>query len=204
LSVTAEQSHAGEFEVIAHGAAVPGAADVGGASAARRLKIGDPLPAFSLVTHRDRPFTAANLRGRATAITFMFTRCPLPEFCPATMKRFKDVRQRLDRDPSLDNLRLASVTLDPSFDTPAVLAEYARGVGADSHRWEFVTGAPEAIADFTAAFSIHVDRNGAFIDHTLATAVIGPDGRIVQIWRGTAWKVDELVDVLRRAAKTGV
>jgi protein SCO1/2 len=203
LSVTAEQSQADRFEVTAHGAALTRAVPSGGATSVRRLKMGDALPPFSLVTHRDRPFTAADLRGRTTAVTFVFSRCPVPEFCPATVKRFKDLRRRLESDRSLDNVRLASVTLDPAFDTPAVLAEYARGVGADSDRWEFVTGAPEAIADFAAAFSIHVERNGPFLDHTLATAVIGPDGRIVEIWRGNSWKVDELVDVLRRAAKTG-
>jgi protein SCO1 len=199
LTVSADSSQADDFEIVARGAATPRAMR-SVASGAGRLKVGDPVAQFSLVTHRDRPFTAADLRGRATALTFIFTRCPVPEFCPATVKRFNDVRRQMAGDSSV---RLVTVTLDPAFDTPAVLAAYARAVGADSGNWEFVTGSSEAIADFAAAFSIHVERNGAFLDHTLATAVVGPDGRIVQIWRGNGWKVDELVDVLRRAAKTG-
>ena len=95
-------------------------------------------------------------------------------------------------------MRLLSVTLDPAFDTPQVLDAYARAMRADPARWQFVTGRPEEIARLASAFSIHVERNGLLIDHTLATAVIGRDGRIAEIWRGNGWTAAEVIDVLRR------
>ena len=84
-------------------------------------------------------------------------------------------------------MRLLSVTLDPAFDTPQVLRDYASSKRADPARWQFATGDPDEIARLTSAFSIHVEQNGVLIDHTLATAVIGRDGRIAEIWRGNGW-----------------
>ena len=64
-------------------------------------------------------------------------------------------------------------------------------------RWQLATGTPEEIAKLTSAFAIHVERGGVLVDHTLATAVIGRDGRIVEIWRGNGWSASELLDKLR-------
>ena len=166
---------------------------------AQRLKKGDVLPVFSLTTEAGRRFTHADLRGRVTAVTFIFTRCPVPEFCPLMVKRFQQVQRELERDPALRDVRLLSVTLDPAFDTPAVLAAYANAMGAHSGRWQFVTGEPTEIARFTNAFSIHVERNGAFIDHTLATAIVDGDGRVVEIWRGNGWRPADILEGLHRA-----
>ena len=73
---------------------------------------------------------------------------------------------------------------------------------ADPARWQFVTGAPADVQRLTRAFAIHVERNGVLLDHTLATAVLGPDGRVHEIWRGNGWKADELIAALRAASST--
>ena len=96
-------------------------------------------------------------------------------------------------------MRLLSVTLDPAFDTPQVLRDYAMSKRANPARWQFATGDRDEIARLTSAFSIHVEQNGVLIDHTLATAVIGRDGRIAEIWRGNGWSTAELLDVIRRS-----
>jgi protein SCO1/2 len=197
LRVTAESSQAEGFVVTGHDAAIAGALKAGRASAPRRLKKGDELPAFSLTTSASRPFTEADLRGHVTAVTFIFTRCPVPEFCPLMVKRFKELQRELNADTSLGSVRLLSVTLDPAFDTPQVLASYAAAMGADTNRWQFVTGRPEEIARLTSAFSIHVERNGVLLDHTLATAIVGRDGRVTEIWRGNAWTSAAVLDALR-------
>ena len=198
LRVSEAASAATRFEVVGHDAAVAQALR-GAAPSRSRLRTGDALPEVSLVTEAGRPFTAADLRGRATALTFVFTRCPVPEFCPLMVKRFQQIQRELAADPALADARLLAVTLDPAFDTPPVLRAYAEAMRADPTRWQFVTGPPAQITSLTKAFAVHVERNGVLLDHTLATAVIGPDGRIEALWRGNGWSADEVVAALRTA-----
>jgi protein SCO1/2 len=201
LRVTADSSRAQAFRVTGHDAAV--AAAVAGLRAeptrgVRRLKKGDVIPTFRLTTSEGQTLTSDELRGRVTAITFIFTRCPVAQYCPLMVKRFQEVQRQLQAAKSLGAVRLLSVTLDPAFDTPQVLRAYASSKGAEPARWQFATGDPDEIARLTSAFSIHVERGGVLIDHTLATAVIGRDGRIAEIWRGNGWASSELLDVLGR------
>jgi protein SCO1/2 len=198
LTVGPASALAGGFEITGHDAAVEEALRARAPERRTRLKIGDTLPPFSLTTHQDQPFTPADLRGRLTVVTFVFTRCPVPEFCPLLVKRFQQLQQVAGGDPAMREVRLVGVTLDPTFDTPPVLAAYATAMRAQPERWRFVTGSPGEIAKLTSAFAVHVERNGVLLDHTLATALVGPDGRIVEIWRGNGWKVAEVLDALRR------
>ena len=101
------------------------------------------MPAFSLTTSEGRPLTPADLRGHVTAITFVFTRCPVAEFCPLMVKRFQELQRKLESSDSQYAVRLLSVTLDPAFDTPQVLRDYATSKGANPARWQFATGDPE-------------------------------------------------------------
>jgi protein SCO1/2 len=200
LTVTDDGSRAEAFQVVGHDRAVAAALKAEPGRSPKRLKKGDPLPAFSLTTSEGRPLTNADVRGRVTAITFVFTRCPVPEFCPLMVKRFQEVQRALGSNESLRNVRLLSVSLDPAFDTPEVLRAYADSKGVNPARWQFATGQAGEIARLTSAFSVHVERGGVLIDHTLATAVIDGDGRVAEIWRGNGWSTGELVAVLRRVA----
>jgi protein SCO1/2 len=201
LRVAEDWSRAEDIIVIGRDADVARTAAGVPPGARQRLKKGDLLPAFSLTTEAGRGFTHADLRGRVTAVAFIFTRCPVPEFCPLMVKRFQQVQREVERDPELGDVRLLSVTLDPAFDTPAVLAAYAKAMGVNPERWQFVTGEPAEIARLTNAFSIHAERNGVFIDHTLATAIIDADGRLVEIWRGNGWRSADLLEGLHRATE---
>jgi protein SCO1/2 len=196
--VTADASYAENIRIVGRDARV--AAGAGETAVARaRLKKGDVLPAFSLIDESGRAFTGADLRGRRTAVTFVFTRCPVPDFCPRMVKQFQAIQRALAEDRGLDDVRLLSVTLDPGFDTPPILAAYAKAMGADPARWRFVTGDAADVAALTTAFSIHTERNGVLLDHTLATALIGADGRALEIWRGNGWKAEEVLAKLQRA-----
>jgi len=165
-----------------------------------RLRRGDVLPALTLVDQDGRELRTVDLRGRATVLTFIFTRCPVPEFCPLISRRFTQLQAALaaDRSPA-GAARLLSVTLDPAFDTPTVLAAYARSLNADPARWAFAGGDPEQVMRLARAFSVYVERHGALLDHTLATALVDADGRVIEIWRGNGWKVSEVVEALRGA-----
>jgi len=191
---------ASAFEVIGRDEAVAAALRGSSSSTSSRLRPGDAVPDVSLVTQAGQPFTTSDLRGHVTAVTFIFTRCPMPEFCPLMVKRFQQIQRTITQDRRMSEARLLAVTLDPAFDTPQVLDAYATAMQADPSRWQFVTGVPAEIQRLTKAFAIHVERNGILIDHTLATAVIGPDGRVIEIWRGNGWTADEVVATLRTAA----
>lgn len=167
-------------------------------SSTTRLRDGDAVPAFELVDQHDVALTAADLQGHQTVVTFIFTRCPLPEFCPLMVKRFRELQQAVAGDAALARrVRLLSVTLDPAYDTPEVLEAFGTSMKADFTRWRFVTGTEEQIGAFAKAFAVYTERNGPSLDHTLATALIGPDGRVVEIWRGSGWTTDEVLTALR-------
>ena len=202
LRVDDHGAWANAFDVVGFDTAVAGALDGGRDTPSTRLRKGDVVPDVSLVTQAGEPFTARDLRGHATAVTFIFTRCPMPEFCPLMVKRFQQVQRAIVDEPALGQARLLAVSLDPTFDTPAVLDAYARAMQADAARWQFVTGAPADVQRLTQAFAVHVERNGVLLDHTLATAVLGPDGRVREIWRGNGWKADEVIAALRAASST--
>lgn len=188
--VTAER-----FAVVERSAA-PAVARAGGSVA--RLSRGDSLPPLSLIDEQGRPLTERDFLGRTTFVTFVYTRCPLPEFCPAVTSRFRQLQAALSKDRSLaHDTRLLSVTLDPAYDTPAVLKDYARAIGADPARWSFASGDPAEVLKVARAFAVYVEQNGAVLDHTLTTALVDETGRVREIWRGNGWSVNDLVAALR-------
>jgi protein SCO1/2 len=200
LKVAADRTWAEDFTLVGHDAAIAAALAGTPAGSVSRLRKGDALPDVSLLTQAGLPFTSREFTGRVTAVTFIFTRCPMPEFCPLMVKRFQQVQRAIATDPALGDARLLAVSLDPAFDTPPVLDAYARAMQADPARWTFVTGAADEVARLTRAFAIHVERNGVLLDHTLATAVVGADGRVVDIWRGNGWKAEDVVATMRATA----
>ncbi len=161
-----------------------------------RLRPGDALPSLALLDERGQPLTLASLRDRFTLVTFIFTRCPVPEFCPAMALKFGAIQSRIEQTPRTASenpaLRLLSVTLDPEYDRPAVLAAYGKAVGAKPEIWNFATGDVPEITHLARSFSVFTERKGVTLDHTLCTALIGPDGRVREIWRGNAWNADEI------------
>jgi len=170
------------------------------AAAVARVRAGDAMPPVALRDELDRCLTLETLRGCYTLATFIFTRCPVPEFCPAMALKFAAIQSRIENEESVGSgapgLRLLSITLDPEFDRPAQLAAYGKGVGANPAIWNFATGTSDEIAMLARRFSVFTERKGVLLDHTLCTALIGPDGRILEIWRGNGWKVDEVFSLL--------
>ncbi|AMY08802.1 BsSco [Luteitalea pratensis] len=197
LRVDDGAARATAFQVVGRDERVAAALRGAPQATSSRLRPGDALPDVSLLTEAALPFTTSDLKGHVTAVTFIFTRCPMPEFCPLMVKRFQQVQRAVANDPALADARLLAVSLDPTFDKPQVLSAYANAMQADPARWKFVTGSPAEIQRLTRAFAIHVERNGVLLDHTLATAVVGRDGRVVEIWRGNGWSSDEVLKTMR-------
>jgi protein SCO1/2 len=155
------------------------------------LKPGDRVPDETFIGADGQPLTTAWLDGHASAITFVYTRCPLPDFCPAIDTRFRQVQ----KSAGPRGIRLLSVTIDPEHDTPAVLAAHAGKVGANPATWRYVTMAPEAMAAFGRQFGVDVKRSGASaadIEHNLRTVVLDRDRRIIDVLTGSTWTAGDL------------
>ncbi|HEY0947801.1 MAG TPA: SCO family protein, partial [Opitutaceae bacterium] len=158
-----------------------------------RLRAGDTVPGFSLHDQDERALTGADLKGRHTIVTFVFTRCPVPEFCPLIGKKFQALQAALSKRDRPSEAQLLSISIDPEHDQAGVLRDYGKSLGADFSSWRFATGAPAEIEKLRRAFAIHTERNQGVLDHTLATALIDPEGRVVDIWRGNRWKPEEIL-----------
>jgi protein SCO1 len=167
------------------------------------LAPGEAVPEVGLTDQAGDPFSPADLRGLPWAVTFVYTRCPLPTFCPALDRRFAAVQTAIADDPALADARLVSVSFDPAYDTPAVLRAHAEGLEADPRIWRFVTGETQVVDRFGERFGLMVERgSGAPEDfvHTLRTAVVDREGRLVRTFEGTSWATDDLIEALREAS----
>ena len=157
---------------------------------------GDQLSDAALVDQNGVPKPLSDYRGHRVALTFIYTRCPLPEFCPLMDRHFAAVQKTLASTPALADVRLVTVTIDPAFDTPAVLKAYAARRGADPKIWSFLTGQPADVNQFGSQLGVYVEHNpqsAIDITHNLRTAVIDPNGRLVKVHTGNSWTPTELI-----------
>ena len=164
-----------------------------------RLKEGDLIPAFSLTDQDKRSVSAETFRGRPLVLTFIFTRCPMPNFCPRITSDFSELQGLIKADNGVvAKTQLLGVTLDPAFDTPQILKDYGAHANQDPKVWSLATGDPHQIDALTRAFSVYRQNEGGTISHGLATALISPEGKIVKIWRGNAWTPEEVIAEIRK------
>ncbi|MBY0496675.1 MAG: SCO family protein [Cyanobacteria bacterium] len=165
------------------------------------LKAGDALPDTPLTDQDGRSISLQDFRGSALAVSFIYTRCPLPQFCPLIDRRFSEVQNHAVDDPVLrGRLKLLSISFDPAFDQPAVLRVHARKLGANPTVWLFATADEAAVDRLAATFGINVIREkDGTITHNLRTAVINPAGRIVSILDNNTWTAPDLVTALKNA-----
>ena len=168
--------------------------------APRILMPGEQVPDALLIDQHEKPQPFSALRGHRVALTFSYTRCPLPEFCPLMDRHFASVQKAIQSTPALGDVRLVTMTLDPAFDTPAVLNRHAEKLKADPAVWTFVTAEPTEAARFMRQFGIFVEKDpggGAALTHNLRTAVIDAEGRVVKVHSSNDWTPSDLVADLK-------
>jgi protein SCO1/2 len=168
--------------------------------APRILVPGEQIADALLVDQDGVPRPFGKFRGHRLAVTFIYTRCPFPEFCPLMDRQFAAVQKSIKSTPALSDVRLLSVTLDPEFDTPKVLKAHAQERGADPAVWSFMTGEPKDVTAFATQLGLYVDRKGdtaADIAHNLRTAIVDAEGRLVKAHSGNDWTPSQLVADLK-------
>lgn len=170
--------------------------------AATRASPGALLPDLPLVDQDGAPMTLRESAGRVRIVTFIYTRCPMPDLCPLMVKHLESVRRRANEDGLGGRLALVGVTLDPEFDTPAVLRAYGESMLKASSRfdqWTLATGTAGQIEDVVRFFGVGSRAESGFVTHTLMTAVVSHDGRVMRLFESNSWRPDEVYEVVRRA-----
>lgn len=169
------------------------------AQSSPRLREGDEMPSFSLTDQNGKRISLETFRGQPFVVTFVFTRCPIPNFCPRMSNNFGELQSAIKNGGGeLAQTRLLSIPLDPEFDTPQVLKQYGEHLHVDPTIWSFVTGDLKEIEALTQAFSVYVRNEGGTISHGLATALIDKNGKVDKIWRGNAWTPAEIIEDIKQ------
>lgn len=184
-------------------APLPGSAPTA-SSGFELLKPGEAVPNTSFVDQDGTKREFASYRGKTVVVTFIYTKCPLPTFCPLMDRHFATMQAKIKGEPSLKDVRLLSVSFDPINDTPAVLKKHAASLGADPERWTFVTGDRDEIDKFASRFGVTITRemnDMTNIAHNLRTAIVDAKGTLVKAYTGNEWSPEEVLADLATVAK---
>jgi protein SCO1 len=167
------------------------------------LDVGDEVPDTAFIDQEDRRRSLSEWAGGYTLVTFIYTQCPLPNFCPLMDQNFSTIQREIAEDDLLrGRVKLISFSFDPDHDTPEVLAAHAERRRADPAVWTFLTADRATIVPFAARFGVGVVDDPAdptLITHNLRTALIGPDLRILELYTGNGWTPRDVLADLRDA-----
>lgn len=169
---------------------------------------GDTVPDFHLVNQSGRPIALSQFKGKALLITFIYTRCPLPEFCIRMSRNFAEIDKALAADPALyKQTHLLSISFDPTYDTPKVLRAYGsnytgRHAQEDFGHWDFAVPAQKDLEPLTQYFAVGITDadTPATLAHSLSTILIGKDGKIAAWYPTNDWQPAEVVAAIRKSA----
>ena len=174
-----------------------GNAQSDGTSALRIPQPGDEVPDFALVNQNGKAIHFQQFRGKPLLLTFIYTRCPFPDYCPRLSNNFAQIMQQLQKDPrTFGQAQLLSISIDPENDKPAALRSYGeRYVGRIDPRfahWEFASGSPEQVRKAADYFGLAYNQKDGQIVHGLVTVLIGKDGKVAKVYSGNDWKPDQV------------
>ena len=162
---------------------------------------GDAMPDVALVDQDGRPLRLADLRGKAVAVTFVFTRCPMPDFCPLLMTKFAAAQTQLTKEPGLAaRTRFLTISFDTAHDTPDVLRAFGKPFQKTTPpftHWSLATGKDEAIRALGGALGLDYVEEDRSFTHNLRTAVLDREGKLRRLFRGNDWTPQELVAELK-------
>ena len=160
-------------------------------------EVGEKIPDFALYDQEGRVVQSARFRGKQVMLNFIFSRCPVANMCPLSTQKMMGT-QKLARESGVNNIEFVSITLDPAYDTPAVLKDYAATRGIDTTNFSFLTGPENAIKDLLTQFGVLAEFDGGLLKHTLATLLIDENGRIIHRADGSGWEPADFVAKMHR------
>jgi protein SCO1/2 len=178
-----------------------------GASAGQMLKPGEAVPDIELINQDGKKIHLSEFKGKAVLLTFIYTRCPLPEFCPRLTSQFARIQADLAKAPNeYAQTHLLTVSFDPKYDTPAVMRKYGMAYLGDNEsgfsHWDFATAEPDNLRALANAFGLLYIEEDNQISHTMNIVLIAPDGTVSKYWSGD-WTTADLEAALRQAAHHG-
>ena len=172
-------------------------------------KTGDAVPDFRLVNQDGKPVRLKQYQGKALLLTFIYTRCPVPEYCSLMSSNFAAIERELQKDAALyKSTHLLSISFDPAYDTPKVLRSYGAAQTGNYDKetfthWEFVTGEAEEVKKLAQFFGLtYIPEKGEFV-HSLQTALIAPDGKLARLYSGNEWKPADVLADMRPLLERG-
>lgn len=198
------QNSIGVISAITHTGSAPLPSENQAAMASGMLAEGDQVPDAAFIDQSDVRRSFSEWKGTTTLVTFIYTRCPLPDFCPLMNRHFAEIQKAIAADAALKgHVKLVSITFDPEYDTPAVLSALAKQQNADPAVWTWLTGDRVTIHRFAGRFGVGIIRPDGMIEisHNLRTALIGADGRIQKLYSGNDWKPATVLADIRSATR---
>ena len=159
------------------------------------VAIGQPMPDFQLTDQSRREVHLAQFAGKVIAVNFIYTRCPLPDYCLRLSNNFARLQKRF-RERMGKDLVLLSVTFDPKYDQPDVLANYARTFNANPDAWHFLTGPTADLRRVYGYFGVDAFPDEGLLTHSLRTAIIDRQGKLAAITSGNEFSPQQLGDLV--------
>ncbi|MGB6429675.1 MAG: SCO family protein [Candidatus Acidiferrales bacterium] len=169
------------------------------------LAAGAAVPDVPLVNQDGKTIRLSEFKGKAVLLTFIYTRCPNPDYCPRVSGQFAALEKQLAQSPT-DSARtqLLSISLDPSYDTPAVLRKYGLAyMGGDPSgfaHWEFAVSSPDNLKQLASAFDLVYYEQDNQIVHSMDTILIGPDGTVARTWTDNDWTTPDMLSAIQQTA----
>ncbi len=174
------------------------------AAAPRMLMPGERVPDVTLINQDGRTIRLSDFAGKALLVTFIYTRCPMPNFCPRLSSQFAKIHDELKKNPSdYSKTHLLTVSFDPKYDRPAVLRKYGLayldGDESGFTHWDFASTNPADLGHLAQAFGLQYQEEDNQISHNMSIVLIAPNGTVAKFW-STEWTWTELLENIQSAA----
>jgi len=168
-----------------------------GSSQLRIPQTGDVVPDFTLTNQNGKTIHFKQFLGRPLLLTFIYTRCPFPDYCLRMSHNFEQVLTNLQKDPkTFADAQLLSISIDPEHDKPEELRSYGEAyvgrMDPKFQHWQFASGSPEQVRKAADFFGLAYNKKNGQILHSLSTVLIGPDGKVQKVYTGNEWTPDEV------------
>jgi len=162
------------------------------------IKLGEALPAFTLCKQDGKVINEKDLLGKVIVMNFIFTRCAIPTLCPSSTQKMSLLQKRVLKDALDKEVYFVTLSFDPTFDSPEVLAQYAQAYNIDLANYGFLTGDPHLIKDLMHTFGVYILSKNGTVNHTMKTLVFDKKGKLIYETIKKDWQPEEVLKVIKK------